>query len=90
MISEGKNLKRKTGAIADKLKTKATRTAIAASRKVKKVAKKAKPSTAVRPAGKLERAVGSVIGKAIGTVEKAVNGVIKKCRIRLYDSTCTP
>jgi len=78
VASKGKSLQRKAGATARKLKKKATTTGGTASRKVKKVVKKAKSSAAVRQAGKFGRAVGGVIGQTIGTVEKVVTNVIKK------------
>lgn len=78
LVRKGKSLRRKAGATARKLKTTAKRSASAASRRLKKGVKKAKPSAAVRQAGKLGRAVGGLVGKAISSAKTLVTDVVKK------------
>jgi F0F1-type ATP synthase membrane subunit b/b' len=78
LVRKGKSLRHKAGATARKLKKTATETASATSRRLKKGVQKTKQSAAVRRAGKLGRAVGGLIGRAIGTTQKLVTEVVGK------------
>lgn len=78
LAQKGKALKGKASTTARKLTKSATSAASKASQRLKTKVKKTKQSASVRKAGKLGRAVGTMVGRAINTAENLVTGVIKK------------
>lgn len=77
LARKGKALRGKAGATARKVSKSFTSAATKANRSLKTKVKKAKQSATVRKAGKLGRAVGTVVGRALNTAENLVTNVIK-------------
>lgn len=74
--------RRKVGAKSPTIKRKSTKTSSAPTKEVVKVRRKPKtaskiPAATSRKAKKVGRAVGSLLGKAIGKVEQTVTRVMK-------------
>ena len=78
LVRKGKSLGRKAVTKARTVKKMATSAAPATSRRLKKGVKKAKATAAIWAAGKLGRAVGGLVGKAIRTAKTLVPDVVKK------------